>query len=47
MSKQLYEVVISAVGEVRDKDGKLISSEPIQVKQVMTEAQIKELRGEA
>ncbi len=29
MSQQMYEVVITAVGEVRDADGNLISAEPI------------------
>jgi hypothetical protein len=46
MSDMRYEVVIKATGEVRDKDGNLISSEPIEAKLQVTEAQARELMGE-
>jgi hypothetical protein len=36
-----FKVKITAVGEVRDKDGNLISSEPIEIEQVMTEDELK------
>lgn len=36
---QLYEVVIKATGEVRDADGNLISSEPIEGRMVVTAEQ--------
>lgn len=42
MGEQLFEVVISAVGEVRDADGNLVSSEPVEIRQNMTAAQIRE-----
>jgi hypothetical protein len=39
-----FQVKIKAVGEVRDKDGNLISSEPVEFDAVeMTEAQLIEL----
>lgn len=37
MSQQMYEVVITAVGEVRDAEGNLISSEPVEFRQEMSE----------
>lgn len=36
---QLFEVVIKATGEVRDADGNLISSEPIEARMTVTEEQ--------
>lgn len=36
---QLYELAITATGEVRDADGNLISSEPIETKVRVTEAE--------
>lgn len=40
MPGQLYEMRITAVGEVRDADGNLISSEPIETVQILTEEQV-------
>lgn len=40
MSPQLYEMVVRASGEVRDAEGNLISSEPIEVTQVITHEQM-------
>jgi hypothetical protein len=37
---QMYEVTFSAQGEVRDIDGNLVSSEPIEIKQTMTAEQV-------
>lgn len=39
----LFEVVISAVGEVRDADGNLVSSEPIEARAMLTAEQLAEL----
>lgn len=40
---QLYEMTITAVGEVRDADGNLISSEPIKETQTITHEQMLKL----
>lgn len=45
MPEQLYELVVHATGEVRDADGNLISSEPVEVKSVVTEEQARALLG--
>jgi hypothetical protein len=37
---QMFEVVIKATGEVRDADGNLISSTPIEARTTMTAEQI-------
>ena len=37
MSAQKYEVLITAVGEVRDAEGNLISSQPVETRMEMTE----------
>lgn len=42
----LFEVKISAVGEVRDAEGNLISSEPVEITTTMTEQQLQEFMGE-
>ena len=39
----LFEVVITAEGEVRDADGNLISSEPIEARMRLTADQLAEL----
>lgn len=36
-----FEVKISATAEVRDKDGNLKSSEPVEMTTTMTEAQLR------
>lgn len=46
MSGLMFEVKITAVGEVRDKDGNLISAEPVEFVQTMSEQQLRELQGE-
>jgi hypothetical protein len=43
----MYRVTITAVGEVRDKDGNLISSEPVEAQMDVTEQQLRELQGES
>jgi len=40
---QKYQLVIKAEGEVRDKNGNLISTEPLQGQTVLTEEQAKRL----
>ena len=35
-----FKVKITAVGEVRDKDGNLISSEPVEAETVMTQDEL-------
>lgn len=39
----LYEVTITATGEVRDADGNLISSQPIEATAILTEEQVQAL----
>lgn len=41
MSEMRFEVKITAVGEVRDKDGNLLSSEPVEFNQEMTEQELR------
>jgi hypothetical protein len=43
MSGQMFEVKIQAVGEVRDADGNLVSSEPIESTITVTEAEARAL----
>lgn len=43
MTARLYELAISAVGEVRDAGGDLVSSEPVETTITVTEAQLREL----
>jgi hypothetical protein len=40
---QMYELAVTATGEVRDAEGNLISSSPVESKIVVTEAQLREL----
>jgi len=40
---QLYELAISAVGEVRDAEGNLVSTEPVETTITVTEEQLREL----
>lgn len=41
MSEMRFEVKITAVGEVRDKDGNLISSTPVEINKTMTESELR------
>lgn len=41
---QMYEVKITAIGEVRDKDGNLIESVPIEVTKIMSEDEIASMK---
>lgn len=43
---QNYQLTIRAEGEVRDKDGNLISSEPLEGQTVLTEEQAQQLLAE-
>ena len=40
MTEQLFEVVITATAEVRDAEGNLISTSPVEFTNTMTEAEI-------
>jgi hypothetical protein len=41
MSEQMYAVVVTAVGEVRDAEGNLVSSEPVEFHYEMNEADLR------
>lgn len=45
--QQMYRLTIQATGEVRDQDGNLISSEPVEAEIDVTEQQLRELQGES
>jgi hypothetical protein len=44
MTGLMFEVKITAVGEVRDKDGNLLSSEPLETTMVVNQQQLDELQ---
>ena len=46
MEGQLYKLSITATGEVRDKDGNLISSSPVEAELTVTEEQLASIMGE-
>jgi hypothetical protein len=41
--ERLFKLTIYAEGELRDSEGNLISSEPVEIEQVVTEGQAQEL----
>ena len=43
---ELFELKITAQGEVRDADGNLISSEPVEATCVITAAEYRAITGE-
>jgi hypothetical protein len=43
MTEQMFEIKISATGEVRDADGNLVSSEPVEATMTVTESEAKTL----
>lgn len=43
MSEQRFQLKITAAGEVRDADGNLVSSEPIEAVMTITESEAKAL----
>lgn len=45
MPEQKYALKITAQGEVRDADGNLISSEPVEATLTLTADQVRELTG--
>jgi hypothetical protein len=47
MSALTFQVKITAIGEVRDKDGNLLSAEPVEFNQTMTEQQLRDFQGES
>ena len=44
--QQLYEMKITATAEVRDKDGNLKSSEPVETRLQLSESEVRMLLGE-
>lgn len=40
MTKQLFALTVTAVGEVRDKDGNLLNTEPVETTIVVDEEQL-------
>lgn len=42
----LFQVKITAIGEVRDADGNLLSAEPVEFIQNMTEDELRAFSGE-
>ena len=46
MPEQMYAVKVSAVGEVRDAEGNLISSEPVEATLTLTADEVRTLTGE-
>ena len=44
---QQYAITITAVGEVRDADGNLVSSEPIEATHIVTADELAALTGKA
>ena len=43
---QMFAVTITATGEVRDADGNLVSSSPVEATIEVTEDQLREMVGE-
>ena len=43
MPDQLYEVRVTATGTVRDKDGNIISEQPIETTSILTEDEVRAL----
>jgi hypothetical protein len=46
MSTQMFEVKVTATGEVRDAEGNLVSSEPVEAVLHLTAEQVRALKGE-
>ena len=46
MAGQMYSVKVSAIGEVRDADGNLITSEPVEATLTLTADEVRQLTGE-
>lgn len=46
MTEQMFEIKVEAVGEVRDEDGNLLSSEPIVITKIVSESELREMQGE-
>lgn len=44
MTGLMYKVEVSAVGEVRDSDGNLLSAEPVTAEFEISEEQLRELQ---
>jgi len=46
MTGQLYEIAVTATGEVRDAEGNLISSTPVEMTRIVTQEELDELLKE-
>lgn len=46
MPEQMFEVVVRATGEIRDADGNLVSTTPVEVTQICTAAEVAALTGQ-
>lgn len=46
MTEQMYEIKVTAVGEVRDKDGNLLSEEPIEMTKIVSESELRAMKEE-
>jgi hypothetical protein len=45
MTGMMYEVKITAVGEVRDAEGNLVEQIPIETTQIVSETELREMQG--
>lgn len=45
MSEQMFEMKITAVAEVRDADGNLVSNEPVEATMTVSESDLHALLG--
>lgn len=43
MSEQMFQLKITAIGEVRDADGNLLSAEPVESVLTVTESELRAL----
>lgn len=46
MAGQMYQMTVTAIGEVRDADGNLVSAEPIEAITTLTQEQYDQLTKE-
>ena len=46
MTEQMFEMKITAIGEVRDKDGNLLSAEPVEMTKIVSETELRAMQEE-
>ena len=44
--EQMFEIKISAIGEVRSADGTLLSAEPVEFTQIVSESELRAMQEE-